>query len=83
MKQPLVLTINCSISNIDNHFSDEEIKDLFMNIEDKKNHLNTFEKYVIDIIQTEALKEEIQWFKEKYHIPQENIDNVLSIKLYQ
>ena len=36
MKQPLVLTINCSISNINNHFSDEEIKDLFMNIADKK-----------------------------------------------
>lgn len=83
MKQPLVLTINCSISNINNHFSDEEIKDLFMNIADKKNHLSNFEKYAIDIIQTEALKEEIQWFKEKYHIPQENIDNVLSVKPYQ
>lgn len=82
MQAPLLLTINCSISNKKNHFSEEELKDLFLNIKTKENYLNIFEKYAINIIQTEADEKEIAWFKEKYHIPQESIDNVLSIKTY-
>ncbi|MCR2055557.1 hypothetical protein CHLV4139_08665 [Campylobacter helveticus] len=78
MAEPLLLTINCSISNKKNHLNIEQVKDLFLNIKHKKTHLNTLEKYAIDMIQTEAKKEEIEWFKEKYHIPQESIDNVLN-----
>ena len=55
--EPLLLTINCSISNKKNHLNIEQVKDLFLNIKHKKTHLNTLEKYALDMIQTEAKKE--------------------------
>lgn len=82
LQEPLLLTINCSISNKKNHLNIEQLKALFLNIEYKKNHLSILEKYAINMIQTEAEKEEIKWFQKAYHIPQKNIDNVLSLKLY-
>lgn len=77
----LLCTINCSIGDKSKHFNADDICDLFLHIKEK-NNLDIFEKYAIDIIQTEAMPQELEFFKNHYNIPQENIDYVLSIKPY-
>lgn len=49
----------------------------------KTTNLSDIDKYVIDTIQTEATKQEIEWFSQDYHVPMENIKHVLSINPYQ
>ena len=44
--------------------------------------LNDLDKYVIDTIQTEATKDELENFKNTYHIPSDKIKYVLSINPY-
>lgn len=82
MQTPLLLTINCSIGDKTKHLNIETLKDLFLNIKEKENHLSLIEKYAIEIIKTEAYPQELEWFKQDYNIPQESIDYVLSIKPY-
>ena len=83
-KSTLLLTINCSISNRNNHLSIQHLCDLLLHIKEKKNHLTSIEKYAITTMQEEANAQEIEWFKQDYpHIPKENIDYALSIKPYE
>ncbi len=79
---PLLLTINCSIGDKNRHLSVEGLCDLLLHIKDKENHLTQIERYAITIIQDESLPQEIEWFKQRHNIPQENIDYALSVKPY-
>ena len=83
VKPPLLLTINCSIGDKNRHLSVEGLCDLLLHIKDKENHLTQIERYAITMIKEEALPQEIEWFKQRYNIPQENIDYALSIKPYK
>ena len=84
MELPMLLsTINCSIGNEANHLTIDDLCDLFLNIKEKECKLSTLEKYAICTMQDEALPQEFEFFKQKYNIPQENIDYVLSLKPYK
>lgn len=75
----LLATINNSIGNINNHMTIQGLVDLFK----KKRNYSNMEEYAIDMIQTEALPQEIEWFKDEYNISQTDIDYILSVKVYQ
>ncbi len=75
----LLSTVNNSIGNKKNHITVEKLSKLFM----KQSILSDLDKYIIDTIQTEASQEEIENFKNKFHIPTENINYVLSINPYK
>ncbi|WQW64668.1 hypothetical protein KVL31_05120 [Helicobacter pylori] len=77
----LLATINNSIGNKNNHVKLEYLIELFM--KKKTTNLSDIDKYIIGTIQQEALKQEIEWFSQDYHIPMENIQHVLSISPYQ
>ena len=79
MSSPILLsTINNSIGNKKNHIT---VQDL-CNLLNGKEVLNDLDKYVIDTIQTEATKDELENFKNTYHIPSNKIKYVLSINPY-
>ena len=79
MSSPLLLsTINNSIGNKKNHFTVEDLCVLF----NEKSTYTDLDKYVIDTIQTEATKDELENFKNTYHIPSNKIKYVLSINPY-
>lgn len=79
MSSPLLLsTINNSIGNKKNHFTVNDLCILF----NGKIIYNDLDKYVIDTIQTEATKDELENFKKTYHIPSKKIEYVLSINPY-
>ena len=79
MSSPILLsTINNSIGNKKNHITAQDLCNLFNG---KKVH-NDLDKYVIDTIQTEASKDELENFKNTYHIPSSKIKYVLSINPY-
>ncbi len=75
----LLSTVNNSIGNKKNHITVEKLSKLFMS----KEALSDLDKYIIDTIQSEASKEEIANFKNKFKIPTENINYVLSLNPYK
>lgn len=74
----LLSTINNSIGNKNNHLTIQELVSLFQ----KKDSYSDIEEYAIDIIQTEALPQEIEWFKDEYNISQSDINYILSVPIY-
>jgi len=79
MSSPILLsTINNSIGNKKNHITVQDLCNLF----NGKEVLNELDKYVIDTIQTEATKEELNNFKKAYHITTKQLEYVLSINPY-
>lgn len=78
-KPMLLSTVNNSIGNKKNHITVEKLLSLFS----KKTYLSELDKYIIDTIQTEATKEEINNFKNIFHIQNEDINYVLSINPYR
>lgn len=76
----LLLSANCSISDRNKHLSVEELKNLFMSVGSRE--LSEVEKYVVEVIQSEAHPQEIKNFQTRYHIPQERIDTLMSYDSY-
>lgn len=74
----LLTTINSSIGNKRNHLTVQDLCNLFHG----KEVLSELDKYVIDTIQTEATKEELNNFKKAYHITTKQLEYVLSINPY-
>lgn len=70
----LVATVNCSIGNKKNHLDAKAIKAL---LSGKQAH-NNIEKYAINIIKTEASKQEIEKFASFYRISKKSIKAVLN-----
>ena len=70
----LVSTVNASIGNEKKHLSASEIKKLLMG----KSPELPVEKYALDIIKTEALKEEIEDFAMHFKIPMKKVHKVLN-----
>ena len=75
--EPIMLlsTVNCSIGNIKNHFDGSMLNELFYK---EQIMFSAKDKYAVGIIQHEALRVEIDDFKHFFHIPQKNIDSILS-----
>lgn len=73
----LLLTVNNSIGNKNNHFTVEELINLF---DKKQKDFTNREKYSVDVIQTEADAFEINNFVEKHKISKEKVDYILSCK---
>jgi len=75
--EPIMLlsTVNCSIGNIKNHFDSSALAKLFYK---EQSMYSAKDKYAVGIIQNEALKVEIDDFKHFFHVPQKNIDSILS-----
>lgn len=80
MKPILLLSANCSISDRSKHLSVEELKNLFMSVGSRE--LSEVEKYVVEVIQSEAHLQEIESFRTQYNIPQERVDKLLSFNPY-
>ena len=79
MSSPILLsTINNSIGNKKNHITVQDLCNLF----NGKKVLNDLDKYVIDIIQKEATKEELTTFKKNYKITTKQLKYILSINPY-
>lgn len=74
----LLATINCSIGNKKNHISIQDLCELF----NGKKVFNELDKYIIDIIQKEATKEELNTFKKNYKITTKQLKYILSINPY-
>jgi len=74
----LLSTINNSIGNKKNHITVQYLFELFSG----KKNFNDLDKYIIDTIQTEVTKKELDNFKKTYHIPEKQINHVLSINPY-
>ena len=70
----LLSTVNCSIGDKSKHFTLTDLKKLFY----KDKNLNPYEKYAINIIKKEALKEEIDEFVKYYKIPNQKIEKVIT-----
>ena len=70
----LVSTVNASIGNEDKHLGANDIKKLLMGKIPEK----PIEKYALDIIKTEALKEEIEDFAIHFKIPMKKVNKVLN-----
>lgn len=70
----LVSTVNASIGNEEKHLSANDIKKLLMG----KIPEQPVEKYALDIIKTEALKEEIEDFAMHFKIPIKKVNKVLN-----
>lgn len=75
----LLLTINNSIGNKDNHFTVKQLVELF---DKKQKDFTNRDKYAIDIIQTEANDSEINDFIEEHKILKEKVHYILSCKPY-
>nr|WP_286347991.1 hypothetical protein [Helicobacter sp. NHP21005] len=71
-------TINNSIGNIKNHLTLEHLVSLFLN---PPKILTLLEKYAIDVIQKEATRQEIDSFSQAFHIPQKEVEHILSLKI--
>ena len=71
--QMLVSTVNASIGNEAKHLGANDIKKLFMG----KNPEKPVEKYALEIIKTEALKEEVEDFALHFKIPMKKVNKVL------
>lgn len=81
----LASRVNCSIGNKKNHFTDEELYDLIINLKSyiENNTLTARQKYAVGAIQTETTGNfEINLFKEEYNIPQKYIDFLLKVDVY-
>lgn len=74
----LLITINSSIGNKKNHITIQDLCNLF----NGKGILSELDKYVIDTIQKEATKEELNYFRENYNITNEQLKYILSINPY-
>ena len=72
----LLATVNCSIGNKANHFSNQDLVNLFY----KKDNFSNLEKYAIKVIKTEALAIEIDWFILENNIPPSIVNNILEKK---
>lgn len=72
----LVSTVNASIGNEEKHLGVNDIKKLLMGKIPEK----PIEKYALDIIKTEALKEEIEDFASHFKIPMKKVNKVLNYK---
>ena len=70
----LVSTVNASIGNEKKHLGASDIKKLLMG----KSPELPVEKYALDIIKTEALKEEIEDFAMHFKIPMKKVHKVLN-----
>lgn len=70
----LVATVNASIGNENKHLSAHDIKKLLVGKVPQK----PVEKYALDVIKTEALKEEIEDFAMHFKIPMKKVNKVLS-----
>jgi len=75
----LVGTVNNSIGNEKNHFTAKSLKELFF----KKGNFTPLDRYAIDIIQTEAVREEIICFFEKFNIKKEDIKNPELLRVFE
>lgn len=79
MFNPMILsTVNSSIGNKKNHLTVDELCNLFK----KKSKYTELDKYVIDIIQTESSKCEIESFAKNFNISKKDIGYILSISSY-
>lgn len=70
----LVATVNASIGNEEKHLGVSDIKKLLMGKIPQK----PIEKYALDVIKTEALKEEIEDFAMHFKIPMKKVYKVLN-----
>lgn len=70
----LVATVNASIGNEDKHLAANDIKKLLLG----KSPQKPIEKYALDVIKTEALKEEIEDFAMHFKIPMKKVYKVLN-----
>lgn len=70
----LMATVNASIGNEEKHLGVSEIKKLLMGKIPQK----PIEKYALDVIKTEALKEEIEDFAMHFKIPMKKVYKVLN-----
>lgn len=75
----LLATVNNSIGDRNKHMKINELIKLF----DVQEELTNIQKYAIDMIQTEATDQEINFFVNKYNIFQEKLNHILSIKPYK
>ncbi len=75
----LLSTVNNSIGNKKKHIGTKELLAIFS----KKSTLSELDKYIIDTIQNEASKEEIENFKNMFHITSEDVKYVLSVNPYK
>lgn len=75
----LLITVNNSIGDISNHYTLKKLIDLF-----NKNttSYDDLDKYAIETIQTEATKQEIDYFQKKYKIHSEKILSLLADNPY-
>lgn len=76
----LLLSANASISDKSKHLSVEELQNLFMSVGSRE--LSEVEKYIIEVIQSEAHPQEVKNFQARYHIPQERVDALMSYDPY-
>lgn len=76
----LLLSANCSIGDKSKHITSDELYELFMAIGKRK--LSALEKYIIEIIQTEAGEEEVQNFQNRYEIPSSQVKALLECSPY-
>lgn len=70
----LMATVNASIGNEEKHLGVSDIKKLLMGKIPQK----PIEKYALDVIKTEALKEEIEDFAMHFKIPMKKVYKVLN-----
>ena len=70
----LLSTVNCSIGNKKKHFTLTSLKNLFY----KKEPLDVYDKYALKTMKNEALKEEIDDFRDYYRISPNRVEAVLA-----
>jgi len=78
-KPMLLLTVNNSIGNKSKHFTINTLIQLFSK---KVEEYSNLEKYAVDTIQTEASKDELNYFIKNFNISTDKVKYVLSVNPY-